>query len=113
MISEIGHVTLLTWIGNYEIDEVKILIDPGVNGMFIDEQLLKDKLKDISELNYLFDSQFEVSIELFISDKVPPHSFYVLIMPTKDFPDKYRKEGIGIILGKPWIELTQYPLKNE
>jgi len=108
--SEIGNITLLTWEGNFELDNVQLIIDPNIDGMFIDEEILKSTLKDMPELSCLYGSQFEVSIKLRITNKIPPHSFYVTIMPTRDFPEQYRKEGVGLILGRPWIELTNYPI---
>lgn len=112
MIIENGNIVLLTWERNYEINNVKVLIDPKISGMFIDEELLKKSLNDISDLSCLFGSQFEVSIELSISSKISPHSFYISVMPSADFPKNYREDGIGLILGKSWIELTNYQIEQ-
>ncbi|MFX1451005.1 MAG: hypothetical protein ACFFCM_09195 [Promethearchaeota archaeon] len=47
MITEIVNVTLLLWQGNYDIKNVKILIEPNLNENFIDEKFLKTQLNTL------------------------------------------------------------------
>lgn len=110
LIIENGVVTLLLWKEDIQINEVKILINPDINEMFIDEDFLKKSLESIPQLNCLENASFEIAIKLTIPEKVSSHSFYCSIMPVDDFPQNLRNKGVSLILGHQWIEMTQYQI---
>ena len=112
LITEIVDITLLLWDGDYNLNNVKILIDPDINGMFIDEKFLKERLNTISAAYCIENTPFEIPIQFSIPNKVLLHSFYCDIIPEKDFPVEFRNQGIKIILGSPWVKVTQYPIKS-
>ncbi|NVM01753.1 MAG: hypothetical protein HWN67_05435 [Candidatus Helarchaeota archaeon] len=47
MITEVVNITFLLWDDNYEINDIKILINPNLVGSYIDEQFLKGNLDTI------------------------------------------------------------------
>ena len=112
MLIEIVNITFLLWQGNYKSKNVKILIDPDLNENYIDENFLKKQLDTISETYCIDNSPYEIPIEFSIPNKVDSHSFYIKIIPNSDFPENLRKEGIILLLGKSWIEMTKYPLEK-
>jgi hypothetical protein len=111
MITEVVNITFLTWDNNYKINDIKILINPNIIGSFIDEQFLKGNLDTIPATYCIDNAPYEIPIKFSIPDKVESHSFYIHIMPEKDFPEEFRKNGIILVLGRPWVEMTQYPVK--
>ncbi len=109
--TEIINIVFLLWDKNYEVNNIKILIDPSLSGNYIDEKFLKERI-DVIPTSYCIDnSPHEIPVEFSIPNKVDPHSFYIYIMPENDFPEKFRENGIILVLGHPWVEMTQYPVK--
>ncbi|MFX0136214.1 MAG: hypothetical protein ACFFDN_21420 [Candidatus Hodarchaeota archaeon] len=111
MITEVVDITFLLWDDNYEVKNAKILIEPNLSGSYIDEQFLKGKLDTMPTTYCINHAPYEIPIKFSIPNKVDPHSFYIHIMPKKDFPENFRKNGIILVLGRPWIEMTQYTIE--